>query len=204
MRARRPGGDGLKREVSIPTEGSGEPRGGGADRIPIGSAPPFLCGGVKSAAGSQEPDVDPLLEPGGPPPPGAPEWLPMFGQFLVEPDPEPAFEPEPELPVLELDDGVVADEPELPVLELVPELPELPVAVDVVAALATSAPPARRPDVNAPTARTLRRRICMADVPFRLCWSADPFGPVVRTLRPGSVRSRRVPWAGTWSYPTNR
>ena len=104
----------------------------------------------------------------------------MSGQFLVEPDPEPAFEPEPELPVLEPDDGVVAEEPDVDefAVELVPELPELPVVVDVVAALATSAPPARRPEVNAPTARTLRRRICMADVPFRLCWSADPVGPV--------------------------
>jgi len=105
----------------------------------------------------------------------------MFGQFLVEPElePEPEFElepdpepvdeledpvpvvPEPVLPVFELDDGVVAEELELE--------PELPVVVDVVAALATSAPPATRPDVNAPTARTLRSRICMAVVPFRPC-----------------------------------
>ncbi len=76
----------------------------------------------------------------------------MSGQFLVEPEAEPA--PEPELPVLELDEGVFVDELEVE--------PELSVAVDVVAALAASAPPARSPDVSAPMARTLRRRICMA------------------------------------------
>jgi hypothetical protein len=103
-----------------------------------------------------EPDFDPF---------------PMFGQSLVEPDPEFELEPEldpddveeleepdpvlpePELPVFELDDGVVVEE-----LELVPELP---LVVDVVAALATSAPPATRPEVSAPAARTLRRRMCM-------------------------------------------
>jgi hypothetical protein len=95
----------------------------------------------------------------------------MSGQFLVEPDPEleldPEFEPElaepdpedefeepdPVLPVFELDAGVLVDEL---------ELPEFPVVVDVVAALATSAPPARSPEVSAPTARTLRKRICMS------------------------------------------
>jgi hypothetical protein len=117
-----------------------------------------------------------LLEPdeGGPPEPDGgdpdpePDPLPMSGQFLVEPDqeldPEPELEPEPDpedelepepvLPVFELEDGVVVDE-----LELVPEFP---VVVDVVAALATSAPPARSPEVSAPTARTLRKRICMS------------------------------------------
>ncbi len=131
-----------------------------------------------------EPDVDPLLPPdeGGPPDPdgGAPlpplDALPMFGQFLVELEPEFELEPDPE-PVDELEDPVaVPPEPVLPVFELDngagEELelePELPVVVDVVAALATSAPPATRPDVNAPTARTLRSRICMAVVPFRLC-----------------------------------
>jgi hypothetical protein len=102
----------------------------------------------------------------------------MLGQSLVEPDPvlelDPELDPEleldpvdeldepvavlpepvlPVLPVLDVDDGVLEDELEL--------LPELPVVVDVVAALATSAPPATRPDVSAPTASTLRRRICM-------------------------------------------
>jgi hypothetical protein len=106
----------------------------------------------------------------------------MSGQFLVEPDPELELEPDdepealdpaapdpaapdPELPVFELDDGVVVDELEL--------LPEFPVVVDVVAALATSAPPARSPDVSAPTARTLRKRICMASCPF-ICVKRRP------------------------------
>jgi hypothetical protein len=139
---------------------------------------------------AQDPDVDPLLEPDGGAPDGAPEPdggvpdpepdpLPMFGQFFVEPDPEleldPELEPEPE-PAEELDEPVpVLPEPELFVfeldegvlveLELVP-LPELPVAADVVAALATSAPPATRPDASAPTARTLRMRICIVVCPF--------------------------------------
>ena len=153
MRARCPGGDGID--------------------------PPVLpAGGDRE---DYEPDVDPLLEPerGGAPCGGAPDPdggvvpvpdfgpLPMSGQFLVEPDPEPEEEleepvaelPEPVLPELELDDGAVGeDELELP--------PELPVVVDVVAALATSAPPATRPEVSAPTARTLRRRICMVVCPF--------------------------------------
>ena len=101
-----------------------------------------------------------------------PEPLPMSGQFLVEPDPELELEPDdeldepdPELPVpvlpeFELEEGVVVDELEL--------APEFPVVVDVVAALATSAPPARSPDVSAPTASTLRNRICMACLPFRV------------------------------------
>ena len=100
-----------------------------------------------------------------------PDPLPMFGQLWVEPEPE--LDPEdvlddPELvlvepdPVLELDDGVVIEE-----LEVEAE-PELPVVLVVVAALATSEPPARRPEVSAPMARTLRRRICMGWMPFRL------------------------------------
>ena len=60
----------------------------------------------------------------------------------------------------------------------------------VVAAFATSAPPATRPVVNAPIANTLRSRICMAVVPFRLCGCAGPFGPVLHTVRPGSVAQR--------------
>jgi hypothetical protein len=129
------------------------------------------------SAGDQVPAADPLLEPDGGDPPepdgGVPDPeadpLPMSGQFLVEPDPELEFDPDPELepelgdeleepdpvlPVFELPAGVVVDE-----LELVPEFP---VVVDVVAALATSAPPARSPEVSAPTARTLRKRICMS------------------------------------------
>jgi hypothetical protein len=84
---------------------------------------------------------------------------------LDEPEPEPELElPDPELvppelevpvlPVLELllDEGVVVE------LELEPE-PVL--GVEVVAALATNAPPATRPVVSAPTASTLRKRSCM-------------------------------------------
>jgi hypothetical protein len=103
------------------------------------------------------------------------EPLPMLGQLWVEPvpDPEVELEPEevpdepelllePELPVLVLVDGVVVDELE------VAAVPELPVVVEVVAALATNAPPVRSPALSAPTASTLRRRICMGGVPFRL------------------------------------
>jgi hypothetical protein len=95
----------------------------------------------------------------------------MFGQFLVEPEPELELEPEPEL--FELDEGVVVEEPDV---ELVPELP---VAVDVVAASATSAPPARRPDVSAVTARTLRRRIGMGVLPFCVFAAPAPCEPVL-------------------------
>jgi hypothetical protein len=89
----------------------------------------------------------------------------MLGQFLVEPElelelgelEEPELdELEPALPVF----------PALePVFELEPEL-VLGVEVDVVAALATNAPPARRPVVNAPTASTFRKRSCMDGMPF--------------------------------------
>lgn len=80
----------------------------------------------------------------------------MFGQFLVEPEPE--LELEPELPLFDFDEGVVVEEPDV---GLVPEFPE----VEVVAALATSAPPVTSPEVSAPTARTLRKRMCMAVCP---------------------------------------
>jgi hypothetical protein len=148
----------------------------------------------------EEPDVAPLPEPdvgGAPAPEGGdpdPDRLPMSGQFLVEPDPEL----EPEVPLLELDEGVVA---EVPDVEL---LPELPVAVDVVAASATSAPPARRPDVSAPTARTLRRRICISVLPFCVLGAPAPSEPVGQTLRPESGCSRRATWTGAPSHATNR
>jgi len=100
----------------------------------------------------------------------------MLGQLWVEPEPEPELDPEEaledpepvlpeeELPELVPDDGVVVEGLEV---ELEPE-PELPVVVEVVAALATSAPPARRPEVSAPMANTLRRRICMGVCTFRI------------------------------------
>jgi hypothetical protein len=101
----------------------------------------------------------------------------MFGQFRLELEPElllpelevPELElvPEPVLPELEvpvlpvlepvLDEGVLVEEPE----------PELVLGVElVVAALATTAPPATRPVVNAPMATTLRGRICIESLPF--------------------------------------
>jgi hypothetical protein len=95
----------------------------------------------------------------------------MLGQLWVvlEPDdvpPEPVPPddevPDPELPVLLLDeDGVVVEEL---VVVLVVE-PELPVD-EVVAALATSAPPATRPEVSAPTASIFRKRSFMVWLPF--------------------------------------
>jgi len=149
-------------------------------------------------AEDQAPEADPLFEPdGGPPEPDGgvpdpePDPLPMSGQFLVEPDPElePELaepdpedeleEPDPVLPVFELDAGGLVDE-----LELVPEFP---VAVEVVAALATSAPPARSPEVSAPTARTLRKRICMSCLALSLCKAPTPFEPVLHTVRSWSV-----------------
>ena len=84
-----------------------------------------------------------------------PELVPEPVDELDEPVP---LVPEAALPLLEVDEGVLVE-------ELEPE-PVLPAVVDVVAALATSAPPARRPEVSAPTARTLRGRICMVVVPF--------------------------------------
>jgi hypothetical protein len=84
----------------------------------------------------------------------------MFGQFFVDPDPELEPVPEPELelePLLvdefEEDEPVfpeaVVPEPVVPVFELDDDGV---VVADVVAALATSAPPATRPEVSAPTA----------------------------------------------------
>ncbi len=94
----------------------------------------------------------------------------MLGQFRVEPEPLPELElPEPELELPEL------EPPVLPVLELLPDEgvlvdelePELAVVLgvelDVVAALATNAPPATRPVVNAPMASTGRKRMCMEE-----------------------------------------
>ena len=78
--------------------------------------------------------------------------------------------------VLELEDGVVVEEF---VLALEPVLPVL----DVVAALATGAPPVTRPVVNAPKATTLRNRTFMV-VAFHLMCSAHPFGLASRHCAP--------------------
>jgi hypothetical protein len=121
----------------------------------------------------------------------------MLGQLWVEPeleldplDPELELElelepeldepllvlPDPVFPVLDPDDGVVVEEPELEELEVELEpVPVLPV-LEVVAALATSAPPAKRPVVSAPTASTLRRRTCMGCCPFRSYVAPAPPG----------------------------
>jgi hypothetical protein len=160
---------------------------GWALRAPLGDPGPqrpspvirgFRDGGGYEPEGAAEPGVEPgdgVPVPAGGVPVWLPEPLPMLGQLWVEVEPEPVEpelepddvleEPElvlldPEFPVLELVDGVEVDEF---VAELVPVLP---VVLDVVAALATNAPPARRPDVSAPMASTLRRRICMMDFPF--------------------------------------
>jgi hypothetical protein len=170
VRSRRPGCDGLTLR----------PERGRWDRVdgPAHTARSSVAAGVY-APELEEPEVDPVPEPdvgGAPEPDGGvpdpePDPVPMSGQFLVEPDPELA--PGPEVPLLELDDGVVGEEPDV---ELVPELP---VAVDVVAASATSAPPARRPDVSAVTARTLRRRIGMGVLPFCVFAAPAPCEPVL-------------------------
>ena len=172
----------------------------------IRPAPPVpLWWGCNYAAEVDAPDAAPLFEPdvGGAPDPdgGAPlsEPLPMFGQFLVEPEPEPDPELDPELPLFELDEGVVVEEPDV---ELVPELPE--VEVEVVAALATSAPPATSPEVSAPTARTLRKRMCMAGVPFCVFPAPSPSEPALQTVRSGSVPDRRVTWTGATNHATKR
>jgi hypothetical protein len=145
--------------------------------LAIRPAPPYLIGTGRWRWGCYEPEVDPELEPddGGVPEPagGVPVWvpepLPILGQLCVEPEPDPLLEPEDVLGELEL----VLLDPEFPVLVLVDEVdvelvPELPVVVEVVAALATSAPPVTSPVVSAPMASTLRRRICMGGLPFRL------------------------------------
>lgn len=128
----------------------------------------------------------------------------MFGQFLMEPAlelelPEPdEAEPEPELVELEVpvfavvgldEDGVVDD----PVFEVAPVL-VLGVELDVVAALATNAPPARRPVVNAPTTSTFRKRKCIGYA-FRLwCKALRSGAPSACALDLGTAaeRTRRV------------
>jgi len=141
--------------------------------------------------------------PAGGVPVWVPEPLPMLGQLWVEPElelgpVEPELEPDdvlddpelvlldPEFPVLELEDGVEVDE------FVVALVPELPVVLDVVAALATNAPPARRPEVSAPMASTLRRRICMMVLPFHLVCCTDPCGPALHTVLHGSVSNRKM------------
>jgi hypothetical protein len=124
-----------------------------------------------------EPDDGAVPYPAGGVPVCEPDPLPMLGQLWVEPEPELVPDdpelvlPDPEFPVLVLVEGVLVEELDV-------ELdPELPVVLEVVAALATKALPAKRPDVSAPMASTLRKRICMGGLPFRVVCCARPFGP---------------------------
>jgi hypothetical protein len=129
-----------------------------------------------------------------------PDPLPMLGQLWVEPEPELELDPElvpdpelvlpdPEFPVLVVVEGVLVDELDVEVE------PELPVVLEVVAALATKALPATRPDVSAPMAITLRRRICMGGLPFQVVCCARPFGSVQQGLRRGPWCWSRATWA---------
>ena len=109
----------------------------------------------------------------------------MFGQFWVDPElefaaPEPVLElfelfelfelpvlPELKLAVLLEPDVpevvLVLVDPEFPVDEVVPsvELVEPVPVPDVVAAFATTAPPATRPEASAPAASMFRKRMCI-------------------------------------------
>jgi hypothetical protein len=172
----------------------------------------------------QEPLDEPEPEEGAAGAP-APGWdpLPMFGQFLVDPEPE-LLEPVPllelfELPVLpefevelevllepEVPDVVlVLVDPEFPVDEVVPsvELVELVPEPEVVAALATNAPPATRPEARAPAASTLRNRMCIG-----VAFLGRVLRPLTRadddSVRPRPVGNRTFRWACSPSSLTNR
>jgi hypothetical protein len=130
----------------------------------------------------------------------------MCGQLCVELELEPEDVPEelelvPPEPELDVDDGEVdvLDDPE----GLEVALPELPVVVDVVAALAASAPPARSPEVSAPMASTLRRWIFMGVLPFRVVSVTGSFEPASHTLHPESVADRTTTWVDDNSLLTN-
>jgi hypothetical protein len=154
----------------------------------------------------------------------------MFGQFWVDPElelePVPVLEPFvpfelfelPVLPELELevlfepdvpDVVLVPVDPEFPVDEVVPSVevvelvPELDVEPAVVAAFATAAPPATRPEANAPAASTLRNRMCMG-----VALSRSVLRPLTRadcdSVRPRPVGNRTFRSAWSRSSPTNR
>ncbi len=189
-RERPPSADAAGRGASSqPERGAGGPY---ALRAPAHTARPLWEIGRVNGVGSapQEAELEPDPGGGAPSDPdrGAPgrgpelepePLLPMSGQLCVEPELD---ELDPEVP--ELDDG--ADVDELGVdesdVEPVPELPVEPV-VEVVAALATSAPPATRPEVSAPIASTLRKRNGMGTIPFGVCGRPTQAGTTERAPR---------------------
>ena len=130
---------------------------------------------------------------------------PMFGQLCVELELELELDPELVEPELEL-------EPELPVLDVLgvvdDELVDEPVEAfdvvpDVVAALATSAPPATRPEASAPVASTVRIRIFMGSA-----FLGRVLHPLTRavcpSVRPRPVGNRTVTWVSARSSATVR
>jgi hypothetical protein len=171
----------------------------------------------------QEPldELDPDEGAAGAP---APEWdpLPMLGQFWE--DPEPVV-PEPvelfELPVppeLELevplvplvpDVVLVLVDPEFPVDDEVPSVvlvelvPEPDVEPEVVAAFATAAPPATRPEASAPAASMFRKRMCIG-----VAFLGRVLHPLTRadsdSVRPRPVGNRTFRSACARSSATNR
>jgi hypothetical protein len=128
----------------------------------------------------------------------------------LDPEPDPELDepllvlPDPVLPELAPDVGVVVEEPKFEELDVELEpVPVLPV-LEVVAAFATSAPPATRPVASAPTASTLRGRICISCCPFHFVSCPGPFGPAPHTMCPPPVASRRASAVWRWSCLTIR
>ena len=136
------------------------------------------CGSSRSRSRSSGLELDPELLPD-------PE--------LVLPDDPELVPPDPEFPVLVLVDGVLVEE-----LDVELE-PELPVVFEVVAALATKAPPATRPDVRAPIATMLRRRICMGGLSFQICLLCRS---IRERLRHELWCGRRATWVSVRKYLT--
>jgi hypothetical protein len=117
----------------------------------------------------------------------------MFGQFLVEPLSALELDPEPD----ELEEELLLLDPLDPVLEVL-ELDDGVVVEELVAAPATSAPPATSPVVRAPMANTLRSRSFMV-VPF-VRVLRPPVRAGMHTVRLGSVARRStaaVQWSGS-------
>lgn len=112
-----------------------------------------------------------------------PEFVPILGQFFGVPD---AADP------VELPGGVDVDEPDEVLDVPLPDPAVLAVLLLVlgvlVAALATSAPPAMRPVVSAPAASTLRRESFMGWGPsFAIGSMSAPLWGTVAIMRSGPV-----------------